>query len=160
MDKTIALSVFRRLDNRAEGLSDESPRALELHNWRRDALHAAFDADSSIQVLSWGETDSAQPHELVHLTLTAAAAVLRFADVPGLQWLGARLAEKAVDTALGELAQAVVSRLRPRQEAKQMLDFTIVLPDSTSITVDPPDGSANITIRFVGGAVESVVYSK
>ena len=31
----VTLLVYRRLDNRAEGLADDSPRALDLHNQRK-----------------------------------------------------------------------------------------------------------------------------
>jgi len=51
---TLTLGVFRRLDNRFEGLSDDSPRALELHNRRRDALHEVFEVSTSVAVVDWG----------------------------------------------------------------------------------------------------------
>ena len=50
MNSSITLGVYRRLDNRFEGLSDDSPRALELHNRRKDALHAVLDVEPNIQV--------------------------------------------------------------------------------------------------------------
>jgi len=37
MANEIRLGVFRRLDNRLEGLDDQSPRALELHTRRKRA---------------------------------------------------------------------------------------------------------------------------
>ncbi len=161
MNNSITLGVDRRLDNRFEGLTDDSPRALELHNRRKDALHAAFDADPVIQVTGWGDTDDLHPHEYVEVLLGAATtAVFKYAIVPGVRWLGLKLAEKAVDTALGELAKAIVAKLRPKQEAKQLLDFIIKLPDGTLIAVDPPDGAATITINFADGAVKSLEYLK
>jgi hypothetical protein len=160
MNNSTTLGVYRRLDNRLEGLSDDSPQALELHNRRRDALHAALGGDPIIQVTDWGETDDSRPHEYVELTLVSAAAtaIFQYAVVPGVRWLGLKLAEKAVDTALGELAKALVAKLYPKQEAKQLLDFTIKLPDGTQIAVDPPDRSATITIHFADGSVQSLEY--
>jgi hypothetical protein len=162
MNIGITLGVYRRLDNRFEGLSDDSPRALELHNRRKDALHAVLNSDPIIRVRDWGKTDDSRPHEYVEVLLGAGAtAVFQYAIVPGVKWLGLKLAEKAVDTALSELAKAVVAKLRPKQEAKQLLDFIIMLPDGTRIAVDPPDRSATIRINFAdGGAVQSLEYLK
>ncbi len=156
----VVLGVYRRLDNRFENLADDSPRALELHNRRRDALHSAFDGAGEIKVVSWGDTNDVKPHEFVELSLAGVAgAVFTYAVVPGLQWLGKKLAEKAVDTALSELAKAVVTKLRPKQEARQLLDFQINLPDGTRISVDPPDGNATITLTFNDGKISSFNYS-
>ena len=161
MDTGLALVVYRRLDNRFEGLSDNSPRALELHNRRKDALHAVLDGDPIIRVTDWGLTDDSRPHEFAEIALGAAAtAVFQYAIVPGVKWLGLKLAEKAVDTALGELAKAIVAGLRPKQEAKQILDFIITLPDGTKIAVDPPDRYATININFADGSVQSLEYLK
>jgi hypothetical protein len=160
MQDTITLGVYRRLDNRFEDLSDDSPRALELHNRRKEALHQVFDGDLVLRVTDWGATNDTHPHEYVEVSLlvAAATAVFNYAIVPGVKWLGLKLAEKAVDTVLSEAAKAVVARLRPEQEAKQVLDFIVTLPDGTQIAVDPPDRSATITIRFADGTLQSVEY--
>jgi len=160
MSDVVLLGVYRRLDNRFENLADDSPRALELHNRRRDALHSVFDDITEIEVVAWGDTDDVKPHEFVELSLAGVAgAVFSYAIVPGLQWLGKKLAEKAVDTALSELAKTVVAKLRPKQEEKQLLDFQVSLPDGTRISVDPPDRSATITVAFKDGKVSSFNYS-
>lgn len=159
--RNIVLLVYRRLDNRFENLSDDSPRALELHNRRRDALHSVFDDASEVKVVAWGDTDDVRPHEIVELSLAGVAgAAFTYAIVPGLQWLAKKLAEKAVDTTLSELAKAVVAKLRSKQEAKQLLDFEISMPDGTRISVDPPDrDDATITIAFKDGKLSSFNYS-
>lgn len=41
------LGVFHSLNNRLEGLSDDSPWALELHPRRRTAPDEAFDASGA-----------------------------------------------------------------------------------------------------------------
>ena len=159
MESVLTLGVFRRLDNRFEGQSDDSPRALELHNRRKVALHSVFDGDPVIRVVDWGNTDDSSSHEFVEIVLCAATtAAFQYLVVPGVKWLGIKLAEKAVDTVLGEFAKAIVARLFPRQEGKELLDFSIKLPDGTQIMVDPPDRNATITINFVDGSVESVEY--
>lgn len=161
METSVRLGVYRRLDNRFEGLDDQSPRALELHHRRQTALHSVFDTEPQIQVTDWGDTDDVRSHEFVELALTAAAtSVFHYGIVPGVQWLGKKLAEKAVDTAFAEIAKALVAKLRPKQEAKELLDITITLPDGTRISVDPPDRDATIRISFSDGSLQSIEYSK
>jgi hypothetical protein len=161
MDVNLKIGVYRRLDNRFEGLSDDSPRALELHNRRKEALHAVLDNESAIHIEDWGNTDDTQPHEFVEIILgVAATATFKYAVVPGVKWLGKKLADKAIDTVLSELVKAVVAKLRPKQKSKDLLDFIITLPDGTQIAVDPPDRYATITINFAYGAVQSLEYLK
>lgn len=119
-----------------------------------------LDHAPGVEVQAWGDTDDATPHEFVALSIVGVAGVVfNYAVVPGLQWLGKKLAEKAVDTALSELVKSLVARLRGPQEAKQVLDFQIKLPDGTSISVDPPDRDASITIQFKDGKLSSFNYS-
>src|SRR5437762_6626036 len=80
MSKEIRLGVTRRLDNRLEGLDDQSPRAVELHERRKRALHDVLGADAAWVVLNWGDTDDRNAHEFVELALAitreAVAAVV------------------------------------------------------------------------------------
>ena len=157
----ITLGVFRRLDNRFEGLPDDSPRGLELHNRRKAALHEVFDSEKSVEVLDWGATDDTQSHEYVELLIGAVATpAFQYVVVPGLKFIGQKLAEKAVDETASELVKAVAAWLRPKQEKKQILDFSMRLPDGTTISVDPPDRDATIRIQFKDGKVESIDYSR
>jgi hypothetical protein len=66
----IKIFIYRRLDNRKEGLPDDSPRALELHNRRKKALHDAFDGIEGLTI-HWGNTDDTVPHEMVVLSVTS-----------------------------------------------------------------------------------------
>ena len=157
---TLTLGVFRRLDNRFEGLSDDSPRALELHNRRRDALHEVFDAVAAVEVQSWGQTDDTQSHEYVELILSWLAPIaFSSVAVPGLKFIGKKLAEKGIDQVTSEVVKSVTAWLRPKQEEKKILDFQIKLADGTSIMVGAPDVDATITINFSNGQVESVNYA-
>lgn len=155
----INVGVYRRRDDPFEGLPNDSPRKVELHNRRKEALHEVFDTEKGVEVLNWDDTDDTTSHEFVEIVLGAAAVqVLQYAVVPGLKFLGQKLAEKAIDEAASELGKAVVSWLRPKQESKEILDIVITLPDKTVIRVDPPDESATIQIQFADGKVESVTY--
>ena len=129
----ITLVVYRRLDNRFQGLSDDSPLALGLHNRRKSALHEVLDGEKSITVLSWGDTDDTRSHEFVQLILThLASAVLIYPIVPGLKYVAEKLAEKAVDEGTSEIAKWLISKLRPNQESKKILDFEITFADGTT----------------------------
>jgi hypothetical protein len=142
-----------------EGLSDESPRALELHNRRKAALHDVLDNEKAIEVLNWGEIDDTQSHEFVEITVGAlATTILTYAVVPGVKYVAEKLAEKAVDQASSELTKWLISKLRPKQESNEILDFQIRLPDGTQIHCDPPDGQGEIRIAFTDGAVSSITY--
>src|SRR5512140_3661609 len=132
MVSEIKLWVYRRLDNRFEGLSDNSPRALELHNRRKLALHDVLDGEEKSIDVSWGGTDAKESREVVDLILIPlASAVFTYAIVPGLKYVGEKLAEKAVDEGTSEIAKWLISKLRPQQESKKILDFGIILPDGT-----------------------------
>lgn len=157
---TLTLGVYRRLDNRMEGQPDDSPRALELHNRRREALHDVFDPDAPLSVTDWGDTDDTKAHEFVELALGAAVgAAFNYAVVPGMKFLGKKLAEAAVDTATAEAVNWIVARLRLKQEEKRILDFQITLPDGTTIAVDPPDRAGTLTVTLADGRPETVTYT-
>jgi hypothetical protein len=162
MAPQLKLEVYRRLDNRFENLPDDSPRAIELHKRRAAALHEVFDSTAAVQVLDWGDTDDGASHELVELVVSgtlAAAAVLTPIAVPALTSLGKKLAEKAIDQASSEAVKAIISWLKPKQEEKKILDFTLVLPDGTRITIPPPDGPARIIVTFANSGNVSIDYT-
>lgn len=157
----LTLGVYRRLDNRFINQDDQSPFAWELHNRRKAALHAVFDRDPEFKVEDWGATDDErQTHEFVTLALAFAANAFHYAVVPGLMWLGTKLADKAFDAVWSEAVKSIVAKLRGNQEAKQILDFEIRLPDGTTIYVDPPDRLATIRIAFKDGKVEEEGYQE
>jgi hypothetical protein len=66
---SITIKVYRRLDNRAENLPDDSPRALELHNLRKEAMHKALSGVDGLEI-DWGTIDDAKSHELAHSIVT------------------------------------------------------------------------------------------
>jgi hypothetical protein len=158
MGAQIELGVYRRLDNRAEGLSDDSPRALELHNRRKAALHDVLDEQDAPTVLDWGDTDDTTPHEYVEVIVDIAAAALTYAIVPGLKFVAEKLAGKAVDEGTSQVVRWFISKLRPKQKADEILDFQIRLPDGTEIHVDPPGENAEIRLSFADGTLSSIAY--
>jgi branched-subunit amino acid transport protein AzlD len=159
MNNSIKVGVYRRLDNRLEGLPDNSPLALELHNRRKVALHEVFDDQTAISVLNWGNTDDSKPHEYVEIIITALSAQLMGPIViSALKELGMVLVEKAVDEITSATIKWVISKLIKKQEEKKIQDFTIVLKDGTFIRVDPPQGKSKITINFSDSGITSIKY--
>ena len=78
----IRLIVYRRLDNRLEGLPDDSPQALELHNRRRATLHEVLDGNPGWIVPHWGKTDDTVPHEWVELVVEFVRQIAENPAVP------------------------------------------------------------------------------
>ena len=150
MSESISIHIYRRLDNRFEGLPDDSPRALELHNLRKEALHEIFDHQEVVRVEDWGFTDDTSSHELIAITLSALATALTPVIIAGLKELGKKLAEKAVDETTSSVVKWVISKLAKKQKEKKLLDFTIILKDGKSIHVDTPENITKITINTSG----------
>ncbi|WP_299313568.1 hypothetical protein [uncultured Aquimarina sp.] len=84
--------------------------------------------------------------------------VFNYAFVPGLKYLGEKLAEKLVDDVITNSVKWIISKLRPKQKSKELLNFQITLPDGTSIYVYPLEGNGSISIHFKDGMVESIKY--
>ncbi|WP_378184128.1 hypothetical protein [Aquimarina sp. SS2-1] len=159
MEHKLAIGVFRRFDHELVTDHNDSETELALHNRRKDALIDVFENEDQIIVKDWGQTKDTEPHEFVELVLgIVGTAVFNYAIVPGLKYVGEKLAEKLVDDAISNSAKWIISKLRPKQESKEILDFQIKLPNGTLIAVDPPDRNASITIHFNDGKVESINY--
>jgi hypothetical protein len=150
MSDNISIHIYRRLDNRIEGLPDDSPRALELHNRRKDALHEIFDHQEIVKVESWGLANDTTSHELITITLTAVAYALAPMAIAGLKELGKKLLEKAFDETTSSVVKWVISKLAKKQKEKKLLDFTIILKDGKTIHVDTPENITKITINTSG----------
>jgi hypothetical protein len=113
--------VFRRLDNRFEGLPDDSERALELHRLRREALHDVLDNQGVVQVIIWGDTDDTKSHEYVEIILSAiGATIIKPILIEGIKKLGKKLAEKAIDETTSESVKWVVSKLIKKQKEENI----------------------------------------
>lgn len=160
MSPNLWIGVYRRLDNRSEGWSDDSPRALELHNRRKKALHDALDDDPNWQVEVWGYTDDDMPHEFVEIAIAiisnpAFQAVVTLA----LGYIGSKLLDAAVDEVFIEPLKEMIRRLLDKQKQEKILDFHIKLPDGTTIRCDPKNDDAVITLHYSGGKLLTVMYN-
>ncbi len=161
MGEKLNLGVYRRLDERFLELSaaEDAKMALDLHNKRKFALEDVLEDKAVLSVADWGETKDENPHEFVEIALgVVGTTVFKYAIVPGLKFVGEKLAEKLVDETIAESVKWLISKLRTKQESKEILNFQLKLPDGTQISVDPPDRNASITIQFKAGTVASIQY--
>ena len=158
---SLKLSVVRMLDDRLT-TPEDAALAKELHQKRAQALHDIFDYREDVRVINWGDTDDVTAHEGVDLLLSAIAVpVLQHVVVPGVKFIGEKLAEKAVDEGTSSLVKSLVSWLRPKQESKKVFDFVIQLPDGSTVKVNPPDGvGAHVVITFKGSGTVSCNYGE
>jgi hypothetical protein len=137
MDTALKIDVYRRLDNRWEGLADDSDRALELHKLRRHALHKIFDGNPDIGAIDWGLTDGTASHEVITLTVVpAAVAGFHYIVLPVAAWLAGKLADKAFDAAWDKFVPSLISAIGQKQKEKLILAVDVKLPTGTTIRID------------------------
>lgn len=156
MNTELNVRVWRRQDNVAEGLSDDSPRALELHQMRSQALHEVLDNVDGLEVKDWGDTDDEKTHEVVeiilavgnwvtqpeHLQVMSAAAIA----------IGKTLGSAAVTAGVKEGAQWLFDRLRKKQKDNQIETVLISPTPMINIQIDPPryGGRVSVTVQVEG----------
>jgi hypothetical protein len=133
-----SIRVTRCLDNRAEGQSDDSPRAMELHRLRARALHEMLDDDENWKVVYWGDTDDSRPHEEVELFLEVWQQAVQHAPAikPVLGHLGDVLLHVGMEVPLAMILHNLVERFRQRAEQKHIARVE-VSEGSTTIVCDP-----------------------
>lgn len=159
MSTEISVEVCRRLDNRFEGFSDDSPRALELHNRRKRALHDALEEVSDWDI-NWGETDDTKPHEWVELFITILSIPqVQAVAVPAITFIGGIIVKSGLDTATSETVEKLIAKLWKKQQKKEILDYVVTLPNGSEVYVDPQDDDAEITVQFKKGRIVSVNYN-
>src|SRR5262249_32737898 len=125
MDELIRLGVYRNLDNRKEGLPDDSPRAKELHRLRAVSLHDIFDSVPGAKVVDWGATDASEPHEFVELLLSFTQWVmqpthLHAASATALE-IGKLLGTAAVGESVKEGVKWLFEKCRKKQQAREIM---------------------------------------
>jgi hypothetical protein len=79
--------------------------------------------------------------------------------VSGAQLLADKLVDLGVDAASAAGAKCLFSRLRPKQEAKEVFDFQIALPDDGWIQVEPPERGSTVEIVTRGGGTVTTTRS-
>ncbi len=161
MENKFRLGVYRRFDLDLIATGDDTEKELILHQRRKSALHDVLDDEKKITISDWGATDDNNPHEYVEIIMgVVGSATFNYVIVPGIKFIAEKFAGKAIEASATEFVKWMVSKLRPKQEAKEVLDFKIDLPDGTSLSIGPPDRNSTISITFKDGTVESINYSK
>ncbi|WP_020529349.1 hypothetical protein [Flexithrix dorotheae] len=159
MENTFRIGVYRRFDTDLVPTGNDGEKELALHLKRKKALHEVLDNENNVKVSDWGTTDDTSPYEYVEILLgIAGSATFNYVIVPGIKFIAEKFAEKVIEESATEFVKWMVSKMRPKQKAKEVLDFRIDLPDGTSVSIDPPDRNATISITFKDGSVESVNY--
>ena len=157
---TIKLDVWRDLKNRLEGEPDDGPLAREAHQLRAAALHEDL---REFEVVSWGDTDDVEPHELVSLTIAILAApAVKAAIVPAAAFVGGVLSDVVTSTVadgVKYLLSKFARRVRPSAGKttglKPFQNFGIQIPKSASVAVDL-DGVVLVTLA--SGKSVSISY--
>lgn len=121
------IRVTRRLDNRSEGLADDSPRAMDLHRLRAQALHEIFDHEQDWKVVQWGDTDDTRPHEDVTLFVSFLHHVAQHAPIlnAALGLLGDVLLHVGMEVPLAIAMEKLVKRFREKGEENALAQATI-----------------------------------
>lgn len=149
MSTYVKLTVCRRLDNRVEGLDDDSPRAAELHLLRSRALHDILDRDPAWAVGNWGDTDDVRPHEWVELwaELRDVATIVAPVAIPALVYVGRVLLDTGVSAAAVEGIKRLFAKFRKKQEEGQTSDVTMTFTDETTVSCQPDSGILTVTLH-------------
>jgi hypothetical protein len=133
----VTLTVCRRLDNRFEGLPDDSPRALELHNRRKEALHEVLDDHAEWKVEKWGLTDDEKPHEDVDLVVSLVTNPhVHAAVLSGVNWVSAELARDVLGAAVAMALDKLFKHFAQKQREQKLQSASAKLPDGTEVALD------------------------
>jgi hypothetical protein len=158
MSTQMTLCVYRRLDNRFEGLDDQSERGWELHDRRKEALHAVLEQENAWQIKDWGDTDDKkETHELVEILVELQSnPVVAVVVLPVLGLIG-KLLMKAAETAVTEAVKKIIADLRQQQKEEKILDFSANIATQSGeirITVYPQGDDADVTISVSGKNID------
>lgn len=131
----IHLFVYRRLDNRFEGLPDDSPRAYELHLLRKEALHEALEGVGGLEI-NWLQADDTKSHELAELVISVVSNPhLQAAAVAGITLAAGEFAKAGISELAKRAASAIISRLIPEQKKRKILNFYLSIPGGITVYV-------------------------
>lgn len=106
---------------------DQTALKVERHRARGAAVKAAFKDSEELKVLDWGDVDSEEPHELVEILVAVATSpAVQGAAVTAVTWLGAKLADHAVDAAISAGLKSLARKVfRMQRDEKRVSDVLI-----------------------------------
>lgn len=146
----IQVTVFRRFDNRDEGLSDDSPRAIELHKIRSKALHEALDGETAWRVEDWGKTDDSEAHEVVDLLIDIVKnPQVQAIASQGLYYIGNILVTAGVSAIASEGGKLLFSKLRKKQEEEKVTNINIQYSNNIQVQLDPPKYGGKVYVNVL-----------
>ncbi len=153
-ENQIALGVYRDLENRRLNEPDDGPRASEAHKRRRRALEADL-AEPWINVLDWGDTKDARPHEFVEVLIgILSSPAVQAAVVPAMSFIGGLLAE-TIKSELVDGLKNLIPKIVAQVRKKDIQDVYIRLPDNSTVAVR---ADSKITLSLKGGKLVPFEY--
>jgi hypothetical protein len=157
MSSEVIASVWRNLDNRNEGLSDDSPRAWELHRMRSMALHEVLDNVDGLEVKSWGDTDDSQrTHEVVEIIIEFGKWLAQPEQLQAMGTaaigIGKVVGTAAIGAGVKEGVQWLFEKLRKKQKEGQIESASLKPAPMIEIRIDPPKwgGRTFVTVQVEG----------
>ena len=143
------LTVCRRLDNRLEGKDDRSPRALELHRLRAQALHDVLDNDPAFSFSNWEQVDDEKPHEWVEIYgwIGEYGQQVSTVAIPALKYI----ADALLQAGIGAAGVAGIVRLFQKVRKKQIdgycRNLELHVPNRVDISLHPDEGALTVALH-------------
>jgi hypothetical protein len=159
MSTEVSISVGRQREPDEYRLPKNSPRLLELHHIRGNALHEVLDNVHGARVVNWGKTDDTEEaHEDVTVLIDFVQWVTQPEQVQAISAaaisIGKVLGTAALSEAAREGTKWLFERLRKKQTDGQIKRATIKpSPHENMVRVDlaPPEEGGRV---FVSVQVE------
>lgn len=134
---------------RREGLPDDSPRAVELHRTRREALHEILDGSRGAAVVSSGATDDKEAREYVELIHDFVRWATQPEHIQAASEAATAIGNILATAAVGEVAKEGVkwpfNRLRTKQKEGQIEDVVISTP-MMRVDAQRPDAGGRVWV--------------
>jgi len=134
---------------------------LKLHNRRKVALHEVLDGEKAIKV-EWGrDANDTRPHEVATILVSVVGpVVLKYAVVPGLKFIGKKLAEKLVDESTSAFVRWLLSKFLPKQQTGDIQSLKLTTPNGVQVTTCglTPGAKMKVIIESPGKPPETIEY--
>ena len=137
---------------------DETDETKQLQKERHDARGAAVKAEfqddpDGIRVLAWGNTEAEEPHELVELVVEVVTSPqVQGAAASVLTWIGLKLADKGLDSAISADFTAVARKIFRTQKAEPRVNDAWINAGNQrypELHLYPPEWSGGSTVAAI-----------
>ncbi|GAB3572873.1 hypothetical protein [Hymenobacter daeguensis] len=134
-----------------------SPEAWCYHRRRAQALHELFDADPTVNVASWGQTDDqAQTHEYVEMAMQLVAhPPVSAAATAALGFVGAALGSAATDLVKDGL-KYLVKKLWEKNAPAEKFQEVVIHTGGVQVVCRVESTGLKVHIHHAGGSAQAV----